>query len=241
VPTDPHQGRPATVRGVGRDTLVDDDAMVAHAGVLIERYGRRFALGEMLFREGEPATDAFVLYDGRVRLLKRVRMAERSLSVLRAGDVFGEGAFLEGALRTSTAVALSDGVALAIDRGALRQIVERFPVVAERILTQLVQRLRAAEDQIEILMLQDPQSKVISALLKMAGGAPSAAELSVSPVELASRVGLDVDTVKRAVHRLREQQYLRIAGEKVEILDLEALRRLYTLLGSKEELRGQPR
>jgi DNA-binding Lrp family transcriptional regulator len=60
----------------------------------------------------------------------------------------------------------------------------------------------------------------------------------VTPVELSTRVGLDVDTVKRAVQRLREQGYVRITGEKVEIPDLGALRKLYTLLGTKEELRG---
>ncbi len=45
--------------------------------------------------------------------------------------------------------------------------------------------------------------------------------------------------MKRAVQRLRDQQYLKIVGERVEIPDLEALRRLYGLLGSKEELRGE--
>ncbi|MBS2014243.1 MAG: Crp/Fnr family transcriptional regulator [Deltaproteobacteria bacterium] len=199
------------------------------------------AQGEVLFREGEPANKAFVLHSGRVRLLKRVRMVERSLSVLRAGDLFGEGALVEGAHRSSTAVALADGHVLVLDRPALRTILERFPPVAERILTQLVRRLREAEDQIEVLMLRDTQSKVISALLKMARVPSGPADLAVSPVELSSRVGLDVDTVKRAVQRLRDQQYLKIVGERVEIPDIEALRRLYGLLGSKEELRGAER
>ena len=206
---------------------------------LIERFGRPFVQGDILFREGEPATHAFLLQQGRVRLLKRVRMVERSLSILRAGDLFGEGALLDGAVRSSTAVALSEGVALVLDRAALREIVERIPSLSERILTQLVRRLRDAEDQIEVLMLRDTQSKVISALLKMARATSGPADLSVSPVELSSRVGLDVETVKRAVQRLRDQQYLRIVGEHVEIPDLEALRRLYGLLGSKEELRGE--
>lgn len=231
---------PAGPRPLGRDTLVDlDEEMDAPSAVLLERYGRPFAQGEMLFREGEPATDAFLLHRGRVRLLKRVRMVERSLSVLRPGDVFGETALLDGAVRTSTAVALTEGAALAIDRGALRLIVERFPLLAERIVTQLVRRVRDAEDQIEVLMLRDTQSKVITALLKMARGVAGPAELTVTPVELSSRVGLDVETVKRAVQRLREQQYLKIVGERVEIPDLDALRRLYGLLGSKEELRGE--
>jgi CRP-like cAMP-binding protein len=238
------------------DTLVDlkegRENDVA-SRVLVEQYGRPFVQGEILYREGDAATHAFLLYDGRVRLLKRVRMVERSLSVLRGGDLFGEGALLDGATRQSTAIALSDGIVLHLDHKALRAIVEKFPVISERILTQLVKRLRDAEDQIEVLMLRDTQSKVVSALLKMARGRAGAsaggggggegrddaAELTMSPVDLSSRVGLDVDTVKRAVQRLRDQQYVRIVGERVEIPDVDALRRLYALLGSKEELRGE--
>jgi CRP-like cAMP-binding protein len=210
---------------------------------LVAQYGRPFVQGDIIFREGEPASQAFLLQEGRVRLLKRVRMVERSVSVLRPGDLFGEGALLETALRLSTAVALSDGMMLALDRHALREIIERFAPLAQRILAQLVRRLRDAEDQIEVLMLRDTQSKVVSALLKMAQarGAVSegSVELPLSPVELSSRVGLDVETVKRTVQRLRDQQYLRIVGERVEIPDVEALRRLYSLLGTTEELRGE--
>ena len=222
------------------DTLLDGDEPIdAPTRLLLEQHGRSVAQGEVVFREGDPVTDAYLLHSGRVRLLKRVRMVERSLSVLQAGDLFGEGALIDGALRTSTAVALGEGVILVLDRAAVRQTLERFPALSERILTQLVRRLRDAEDQIEVLMLRDTQSKVISALLKMARATSGPADLTVSPVELSSRVGLDVDTVKRAVQRLRDQQYLKIVGERVEIPDLDALRRLYGLLGSKEELRGE--
>jgi hypothetical protein len=51
-------------------------------------------------------------------------------------------------------------------------------------------------------------------------------------------VGLDVDTVKRAVQQLRDGGYLRIVDELIVLPDLDALRRLYELLGTKEEVRG---
>lgn len=234
---------PSSSRG---DTLVDPveggaPALgLAHlaAPELLARHGRRFTQGQALFREGEPATEAFLLHEGRVRLLKRVRLVERSLTVLRPGDLFGEGALLDGVPRSSTALALSGGVAVALDASAMRGVVERFPLLAERIVTQLVRRLREAEDQIEVLLVRDTQSKVITALLKMIRNASGAAELAMSPVELSSRVGLDVDTVRRAVQRLRDQDYLRIRGDRIEVPDVDALRRLYALLGSKEELRG---
>ena len=68
------------------------------------------------------------------------------------------------------------------------------------------------------------------------GGA--GAVFSISPMELSTRVGLDVDTVKRAVQLLREGQYLLVNDERLEVPDIEAMRRLYTLLGVKDEIRG---
>ncbi|HSQ65105.1 MAG TPA: Crp/Fnr family transcriptional regulator [Polyangiaceae bacterium] len=211
---------------------------------LVQRYGRKFAAGETLFRENEIAGDAFLLQDGRVRLIRRVRHVERSLMVLKPGDLFGESALLDAAARNSTAVALTDGVALALDRATFRSMLVNYPAVAIRVMEQLVRRVRDAEDQIEILMLRDGQYKIVSTLLKLAvRSAPTessaAIELAVSPVELASRVGLDVDTVKRDVQRLRDQGYVRITGERIELPDLEALQRLYALLSAKDELRGE--
>jgi CRP-like cAMP-binding protein len=207
------------------------------------RFGRRFEVGDVIFREGEEGSSAFLLEEGRVRLIKRVRGVERSLMVLKPGDLFGESALLAGAPRSSTAIALTAGLALSLDQATLQNLLERNPVVAGRLVKQLVRRLRDAEDQIEIMMLTDTQSKVVSALLKLAqkdhelsGGAVA---FSISPMELSTRVGLDVDTVKRVVQELREGQYLRVADERLEIPDLDALRRLFALLGVKDEIRGE--
>ncbi len=226
-------------------TQQDEEIDIADAerARLISRYGRKFTAGEVIFRENDPATEAFLLQDGRVRLLKRVRSTDRSLMVLKSGDLFGESALLDSGARNSTAVALTDGVGLALDRPTFRSMLVNYPGVAIRVMEQLVKRVRDAEDQIEILMLHDSQYKVVSTLLKLAiRSAPTessaALELSVSPVELASRVGLDVDSVKRDVQRLRDQGYVRISGERIELPDVEALRRLHVLLATKDELRG---
>ncbi|MES1184252.1 MAG: Crp/Fnr family transcriptional regulator [Myxococcales bacterium] len=218
---------------------------------LISRYGRRFSAGTVLFRDGEPATEAFLLQDGRVRLLKQAGRMERSLRVVRPGDLFGESALLRGAARSSTAVALDDVVTLAFDHATFEQVLATSPEVAGRVLNQLIRRMRDAEDQIEILMLRDGQSKVVVALMKFAqqeqlanhaeglrdsGGQIS---LTLSPLELSAQVGLDVDTVKRIVAQLRESGHIRIQDERVEVPNLDSLRDLYSLLGIKDQLRGQ--
>ncbi len=212
---------------------------------LLARFGRRFNAGEVIFTEGDAATHAFLLQEGRVRLIKRVGAVERSLRVVRPGDLFGESALLQGAPRNSTAVALSDGAVLALDHDTFQHVLSSNPAVGTRVLHQLIRRLRDAEDQIEILMLRDSQSKVVVALLKQAqhslgsrGSADGTVNLSVSPLDLSVRVGLDVDTVKRTVQQLREAGYVSIVDESIEIPDAEALRELYSLLGVKDQIRG---
>lgn len=216
----------------------DVDVDAQEQSRLLTRFGRRFAAGDTFFQEGMPAHEAFLVQEGRVRLLKRVSMTDRSLAVVKAGDIFGESALLEGSTYGSTAVAVTEGAVLALDRETFRSLFARHPLLAERAVDQLVRRLRDAEDQIEIMMLRGVQSKVTSALLKLAGRAAGFAELAVSPVELSTRVGLDVEAVKRTVTRLRERQYIRISGERIEIPDVEALRKLSVLLGTQDELGG---
>ena len=209
-----------------------------------DRAVRRFAHGEVVFREGDPAPEAYFLSEGRVRLIKRVNGVERAVSILRPGDVFGETALLPGSTRSSTAIALVPSTAQALDQASLASVLEHDPHAAARLVTQLARRLRESEDQVELLMLKDPQAKVVGALLKLAehasdGVEPSAAaSFPVSPIELAARVGLDVEAVKRGVQALREGHYVRVADERLEIPDLDALRRLYSLLALKEGIRG---
>ena len=203
---------------------------------LLSRYGRRFAAGTVLFRDGDPATEAFLLQEGRVRLIKHAGAMERSLRVVRPGDLFGESALVKGATRTSTALALDDTVVLAFDQATFDQVLSSSPEVAARVLSQLIRRLR------------DAQSKVVVALLKLGqqqlaqDGRPNGqVALALSPLELSAHAGLDVDTVKRIVAQLRDRGYVSIQEERVELPDLENLRELYGLLGVKDQLRGPTR
>src|ERR1700685_4198810 len=79
---------------------------------LVASFGGAFQAGGALFLGGDPAIEAFLLQEGRVRLLKRVRMVERSLMVVRPGDLFGESALFDATPRNSTAVGLTAGVPL---------------------------------------------------------------------------------------------------------------------------------
>lgn len=208
---------------------------------LFERFGRTFEANETIYAEGDESDACYLLQEGRVRLVKRIRSTERSLTVLRPGDLFGEDALLQRGGRTASAVALTHVTVLALDKRTFGVMLASNAAVATRLVEQLVRRLRDAEEQLENAMLHDHPSRVVNTLLRLAAGTdpgPDGWVLQLSPLELSSRVGLDVEAVKRAVQQLRDAGYLRIIEEKVLLPDLDALRRLYQLLGMKEEVRG---
>ncbi len=217
-----------------------DDLAEGQRTKLFERFGRTFEAGTPVYSEGDAAHECYLIEEGRVRLVKRIRSSERSLTVLRPGELFGEDALLDGAARGATAVALTDLSVLALDRQTFAVLLSGNPQVAERLVGQLVRRLRDAEEQLENAMLRDHPSRIINTLLRLgtAAGGDGPVSLDISPLELSSRVGLDVDAVKRAVQQLRDGGYLRIVEERIVLPDLDALRRLYDLLGMKEEVRG---
>ncbi len=208
---------------------------------LFERFGRTFAAAATIYDEGEPAEHCYLIQTGRVRLVKRIRGAERSLTVLKPGDLFGEDALLARSSRSASAVALTEAQVLALDRKTFGVLLSTNPEVASRLVEQLVRRLRNAEEQVENAMLRDHPSRVVNTLLRLAGTAEPTADghvISVSPLEVSSRVGLDVDAVKKAVQQLRDGGYIRIAEERIIVPDLGALKQLYQLLGTKEDVRG---
>lgn len=206
---------------------------------LFEKFGRSYSGGEMIFQEEAPCREVFMILEGRVRLIKRVRHIERDIVVLKKGDMFGEHALLESQIQPASAVALGGCRVLAFQDEEFRALLRSQPEIGLKLTGQLVRRLQAAEDRIENMMLRDSQSKIVNTLIRLAQHeAPGKSEvvLAITPIELSSKIGLDVDSVKRGILQLKEHKYLDIVNEKLELYDVEALRKLYQLMGMKEEL-----
>jgi CRP-like cAMP-binding protein len=206
---------------------------------LFEKFGRRYAGGELIFVEDEPADEIFMVVEGRIRLIKKVRAVERDLVVLRSGDIFGESALLGGCRHPFSAVSLGDCRVLAFKAQDFEAMLREQSDVALKFINQLVRRLQASDERIENMMLKDSQSKIVNTLIRLADSTSDAEvniTIELSPIELSSRIGLDVDSVKQGILQLRDNDYLRIVGEKIEIFDIDALRKLYRLMGMQEEL-----
>ena len=195
-----------------------------------------FSAGKTLYYAGAPAKELFLIRDGQVRLLKRARGVERTTGLFGAGELVGEEALLPGAHRSATAEAIEPVTALVIESDTFRALVRSRPDLGESVMRQLVRRLRRAEQQIENSMLPDPKIRVLNTLLHAVEEGEQH-PLPLSPLELSTRTGLDLDRVKAVVGQLRERGYLDTDDQTITIDDPSALRELRDLLLVKEDVR----
>jgi len=202
----------------------------------IDRYYRSFSAGTTLYYAGAPATELYLIRQGRVRLVKRARGVERSIGLYGAQELVGEEALLPGAHRSSTAQAIEPVTALVIESDTFRALVRRRPDVGEGVMQQLARRLQRAEEQIENFLLPDPTIRVVNTLLHAVDDVEEG-PLELSPLELSTRTALDLDHVKAVVGQLRERGYLSVGDQTITITDPSALRQLHDLLALKEDVR----
>lgn len=183
---------------------------------LSSRFGRSFPAGQVLFREGEPGAEMYVIQSGRVRISKVFPSGERTLAVVGPGEFFGEMAILNDKPRTATATALEALHALVIDGRTFEAMVLGNGEIAVRMITRLARRLHSANAYIDILSRADPRARVILGLARAGEEYGERVEggglrLALSTDDLASMVGLDVPSVQAVIDRLVRVRLVRPA------------------------------
>ncbi len=104
-----------------------------------------FAKGEVLTRQGAKAHWLYVVQRGTCSVRVEVDGAEREVSKIADGEIFGEMSLLTGAERAATVVADSEVECWRLDRSAFQSLLQRRPDVAEDCAEILAQRRVALE------------------------------------------------------------------------------------------------
>jgi thioredoxin reductase (NADPH) len=103
---------------------------------------RRVRAGEVLYEEGDPKSDLFVILSGLVAVVQRRGARERQLAVHGPGRFLGELSLLTGQPMFLTAVVRADGEVLAVPVQRLSEITAKDPSLADTLLRALLQRRR---------------------------------------------------------------------------------------------------
>lgn len=205
---------------------------------LIERFGRTATAGTVLFREGEPGKDMYVIQSGKVRLTRTIRGVEKTLADLPAGEFFGEMSIINEKPRTASAVVVEDAQLLVLDPRTFEAMIKANTEIAVRMIKKLAGRLDVANAQIENLLLGDANSRVVHALLTMSHSAPRGDDgvirLSTSPEALAEHTSVDSKKTEEVLARLERSRLVIADGSGYRVPDITKLAEFLEFLEMRE-------
>lgn len=198
-------------------------------GDLMQRFGREFPRGTVLFREGDPGGEMYVVNRGKVSISARVGAVEMVLSTLGQGEFLGEMSILNGAPRSATATCVEDCLLLVVDARTFETMVRASSEIAVRMIKKMAARLAEADRQIENLLLRDARARVVHYVSGAAARSPGA-PLELPPADLAERLDVDEKAVVEVLHTLERAGLLSGAEGAWTVPDAARLRHFLDLL-----------
>lgn len=193
---------------------------------------RRVKAGEAVYR----VDDAFhAFYVVRLGLVKAVTTLEGGREQVSAfympADVFGMDGIAYGHY-SCDAVAIEDTDVCVLPYEALERLSRRHPQAQQILHQALSAEIGRRQDTMAMLSGMTAEQRVAAFLLdhshrlQVRGQSPSQFLLRVSRHDIASLLGLTVETVSRTMSRLKSERLLDVDGKHVRLLSVPGLRRL---------------
>ena len=107
---------------------------------------QKYSDSQIIFREGDPSSSAFVILSGQVELLKNAPNGMIRLAMLSAGEIIGEMGIVDKSARSATARAVGPVSLDIIEREGFLASLKEQPDVALTVIGNLAERLRNSNE-----------------------------------------------------------------------------------------------
>jgi len=195
---------------------------------------RECAKDQVILVEEETGQTLFIILKGTVKISRTSDEGkEVILTILKAGDFFGELSLLDGKGRSATVISMEDSELLTLRRSEFLLLIERFPLISIELLKVLANRLRKADEQIENLTLQDAVGRIGATIIHVAeqtgyrrGESMIIQKLPVQQ-DLANMAGTARETISRVIAVFEEKKLIERDGHRVVIRDFDGFKANY--------------
>ncbi|HEX9400306.1 MAG TPA: Crp/Fnr family transcriptional regulator [Anaeromyxobacter sp.] len=205
---------------------------------LFQRFGKEFPPGTVLFREGAPGKEMYVVQHGRITISKQVGEVEKILASLGPGEFVGEMSILNNKPRSATATCAEASKLLVIDAKTFEAMIRGNAEIAIRMIKKLSDRLAEANEQIENLLFSDSSSRVVHFLATAAEKVPKGPaghKLEIRRGELAGRVGVKPEDAEEVLSKLLKSKIVTVQPDGFLVADVAKLRHFLEFLQMKAQ------
>src|SRR5579875_1484973 len=190
---------------------------------------KHYALGQLIFAEGEVCNGLYVIESGQVKIFKSSPNGrEQTLTIERAGASIAELPVFDDGNYPASAAALTAATLLYIRKKDLQALCLEHPEVALKVLKVVGSRLRRLVEIIDELSFASVRHRLTALLLRLVkseGGKTNGAVTITLPStnqELAAQIGTIRELVSRNLSRLQAMGIIQLEGRTMTIPDLNA-------------------
>ncbi|MCX8123420.1 MAG: Crp/Fnr family transcriptional regulator [Spirochaetes bacterium] len=198
---------------------------------LFDKFGVEYEPNDIIFCEFEPGNDFYFIQSGRVEIVKIINNREKTLDILGPGDVFGEMAILEEEPRSASAIAIDHVKLLRFRRENFDALIQGNPQLAYKLLVIFSKRIYDAKRRLMILLLDDPQLKVMDVMNMLAEQDPhldvqEPVTLRVTMQEIANWAGMQINDVQKILTHLNKLGKIELFNDRVVVRNIRDFQRL---------------
>lgn len=170
---------------------------------------RQISKSEILFFEGEPGTELYVLVSGKARIEKVSASGEVQVIAVRGpGEVIGEMSLIDDKPRSAQATAQTKVKMLVLSKENFQKAVLHEPSVTFAIMQTLSHRLRDAADMLLDVRVKDVPERLLDFLLKESDSDGNVV-LGITQTALAEQLGCTREAINRALKALEDRGRIR--------------------------------
>lgn len=178
----------------------------------------KYAKGQAVFAQGDPADAVFYIREGRVKMsVISAQGKEAVVAFLKAGDFIGEGCLTGRPRRVSTARVLEDSVITRVDKATMVRVLLEEPKFSEKFTAHLLARTVRVEEDLVDQLFNSSEKRLARALLLLANfgkdGKREPVIAKVSQETLADMIGTTRSRVSHFMNRFRELGYIEYNGD----------------------------
>jgi len=190
--------------------------------------------GGFFFMQGDPATHAYVLVSGRVKMLQITPNGQQiTLRMMTPGQTYGGIAILnpEGGY-PATAQAVENSIAMAWDTAHLRQLAEKEPSISLNTMNLMHGYILELQERQKALVTERVEQRIARILLKLAAESGKKVEegvlidMRLTRQDVAEMSGTTLYTVSRTLTEWERSGLLKIGRERVVIREPHGLVRI---------------
>ena len=189
---------------------------------------RAYAVGETIFRQGEPGNALFGVISGEVAISTYSKSGQvLRLNTQLPGEITGEIALLDGGLRTATATMSQAGTLFVLNRAPLMKLLENEPKLAVRFIELICERIRWTSQLLEESAFFTVPERLSSRLLWLSRtsgeNSGGSVQVRISQSGLAQWLNVSRQVVNGYLQEWQNLGYLSLGRGAVTIIDPVAM------------------